>query len=371
MALPPLPPSVDIDTNTRKAVIEGLKAALTTFEKAGLMDAGLTYQHLISSPDVLSLFIDVFQNNRELCDTIVKAPGGKPVRDDDQPLVCAISLNQVQQLLVRTCAKKFLEAEKQMETVTETVTKKSLFGLFKTSEQVEVTREAHDPVAERKARELSHHMAFAWQLPLLAAFRKHMSYQQAIALGEDVLALQTPEAIIAVSKFDGETLRKVKQAAGPDFVEILLTRPQAIAGVAIWNREMYQLYRKVLGESAWHFFARDKRFFNVAASLDKTGVRILGTVLCFIATENLEELQRLNLDKLEILISGMRTGYGAKLLPLVLSQPSFAKDMLRPIVETLLHTNQEKDKLMVAYEITCKAMIPNVQEWLSKLPPTE
>jgi hypothetical protein len=366
MAVIQLPPPVDIDNDAKKAIIDGLKKVLARFQQGGLVDGAVTYQHLISHPDVLESFVGIFVAHRDACDDIVKAKGSKePVRDDNQMLVCNVSLNQIQQLLVRTCAKKVFEADKTERTVTETVTKKALFGLIKKTEQVEVTRVGTDPVEERKLRELNNYLAFGWQLPLLTAYREHLSYQQIIEIGEDIVALRTPEDIATVGQFEPAILRKVKAAAGPDFTDILVNRPQAIAGVAVWNRDMYEFYRKMLGDAAWAFFAREKEFFNVVAALDKPVARVYGDVLAFIAAENLLEVQRLNIDKSEVLITSLRSAFG-NTLPKVLGHPAFAKDILRKVVDNLLHMNQEKDKLMASFALTCKAMVPTVTEWLSK-----
>lgn len=365
MAVHMLPPPVDIDVEAKKAIIDGLKKVLARFQQNGLVDGALTYQDLISHPDILEQFIRIFLANRATCDDIVQAKGGQPVRDDDQELLCRVSLTQIQQLLIRTCAKKLFDSDKTPRTVTETVTKKALFGLIRKTEQVEVTRVGGDPVEERKLRELSRYLAFDWQLKLLQAYRDHLTYQQVMELSEDVLALQTPEAVATVGQFDPQTLRKVKQAAGEDFVEILLHQPQAIAGVAVWNADMYDFYRKMLGDAAWAFFAREKEFFNVVASLDKPVARVYGDVLSFIAAENLMEIQRLNIDKSEVLVTSLRMAFGNR-LPQVLGHPNFAKDILRKVVDNLLHMSQEKDKLMVSFSLTCKAMVPTVNEWLAK-----
>ncbi|MGE5516496.1 MAG: hypothetical protein ACM31D_11825 [Bacteroidota bacterium] len=367
MAVPTLPPPVDIDTDTKKAIIDGLKKVLARFQQNGLVDGVLTYQDLISHPDILEKFTALFLANRESCDDIVKAKGGAPVRDEDAMLVCNVSLNQIQQLLVRTCAKKVFEAEKTAHTVTETVTKKALFGLIRKTEQVEVTRIGTDPAEERKLRELSRYLAFGWQLPLLHAYREHLSYPQILEISEDILALHTAEDIATVGKFEPAVLKKVKTAAGPDFADILVNRPQAIAGVAVWNRDMYEFYRKMLGDAAWAFFAREKDFFNVVASLDKPVARVFGDVLAFIAAENLAEIQRLNIDKSEVLVVSLRGAFGNR-LPQVLGNPNFAKDILRKVVDNMLHMTQEKDKLMTSFSLTCKAMVPTVNEWLAKQP---
>ncbi|RAU21741.1 hypothetical protein CU669_12290 [Paramagnetospirillum kuznetsovii] len=364
MAVATLPPPVEIDTDTKKAVIEGLKKVLAKFQQAGAVDGAIVYQQIISDPHVLQSFIETFQAKRDQVDDIVRAKDGKPVRDESTPLICGVSLGQIQQLLVRTCAKKIFEADKPMETITETITKKSMFGLIKKTEQVE--RLSVDPVEERKIRELSRYIAFGWQLPLLDAYRSNLSYPQIIEIGEDIVALPSVAHIEAVSQFDAEKLKKAKAAVGADFGAILADRPQAIHGISVWNKDMYQFYRQTLGDKAWAFFARDTAFFNVCAALDKSVIKIFGDVLCYIAPDNLAEFQRLNIDKVEVLIVSLKSAFGGR-LPQLLSIPSFSKDILRKQVDSLLHMTQEKDKLMTSFALTCKAMAPAVDEWLATL----
>ena len=364
MSVAKLPPPVEIDTETKRGVIDGLKKVLATFQQAGLVETAVTYQQVISDPDVLQSFIKTFQAKRDLVDDIVRAKEGSgPVRDESTPLVCGVSLGQIQQLLVRTCAKKIFEADKPMETITETVTKTSMFGLIKKTEQIE--RQAVDPVEERKIRELSRYIAFGWQLPLLETYRTQLSYPQILEIGEDIVALPTAAHIEAVARFEPDKLKKVKAAVGADFGAILADRPKAIGGISVWNREMYEFYRKTLGDKAWTFFARDSAFFNVCAALDKPVAKIFGDMLCYIAAENLQEIQRLNIDKVEVMVNALNTAFGAR-VPHILAIPSFGKDILRKVVENLLHMQQEKDKLMVSFALSIKAMVPAVDEWLAR-----
>jgi hypothetical protein len=130
---------------------------------------------------------------------------------------------------------------------------------------------------------------------------------------------------------------------------------------------MYGFYRQALGDDAFEFFCRDKAFYMVCASLEKPMARIYGDVLCYIAAENLEEMQRLNIDKADVLIAAMKFAFGDKIRP-VLARPAFAKDILRKLVESLLHVTQEKSQLAISAQITCKAIAPQVLDWLSKQP---
>jgi hypothetical protein len=366
MALPQLPPPIDITNETKRGVIDGLKKVIEVFQTNGVLEKEIGYQDVIHDPEILYNFIQTYKANAPLVSKIVVGKNGGPVTDPNAPLVCGISLAQIQQLLVKTCARYFLEQDTREEesTVTETVTK-TRFLFFKTTEQVE--RKTGGGFDERKVREISRYMAFDWQLPLLRAYAE-LNSVQILELGENIVALQSAEAIRDFSKFDQPTIKKAKTTAGQDFANILAVRPGAIGGIATWSKDMYGFYRQALGDHAFEFFCRDKAFYMVCAALEKPMARIYGEVLCYIAAENLEEMQRLNIDKADVLIAAMKIAFGDKMRA-VLSQPAFAKDILRKLVESLLHVSQEKSQLAISAQITCKAIAPQVMDWLTKQQP--
>ncbi len=363
MALPHLPPPIEINNETKKRVIDGLKKVIEIFQANDLLDKAASYQTIIHEPDVLYSFIQTYRANAKLAESVVVGKNGKPAADEDAPLVCGISLAQVQQLLVKTCARYYFEQDTKEEVgvVTETVTK-TRFLFFKTTEQVE--RKVGGGFDERKVRELSRYMAFDWQLPLLPAYAE-LNTPQLMELAENFICLQSAEGIHQFAQFDQSTIKKVKGLVGADFPLILTTRPAAIGGISGWNKDMYDFYRKHLGEKAFDFFAREKAFFMVCAALDKPLVSVYGDVLCYIHAANLEEMQRLNIDKADVLIGAMKFAFGDK-LPRILSQQNFAKDILRKLVESLLHLTQEKSQLAISAQLTCKAIAPQVMDWLTK-----
>lgn len=368
MAVQHLPPPIEIATETKRGIIDGLKKVIEVMQAQGVVGTDVSYQSVIHDPEVLYNFIQAYRGNTALVESLVVDKDGAAVTDYDAPLVCGVSLAQVQQLLVKTCARFFFEQETREEagTVTKTVTKTRFF-IFKTTEQVE--SKVGGRFNESKVRELSRYMAFDWQLPLLPAYAQ-LSAALLMELGEDIINLQSAEAIQEFCQFDQATIRKVKGVVGDDFGQVLSVRPAAIGGISTWSKDLYETYRKVLGDKAWDFFARDKTFFMVCAALDKPLIRIYGDVLCSVHSANLEELQRLNIDKADVLINAMRSAFGDR-LPQILARPAFSRDILRKLVESLLHLTQEKAQLQVSAQLTCKAIAPQVMEWLAKQPSLE
>lgn len=358
-----VPPPVDLAVETKKGIIDGVKKTITLFHGAGLLDKDIGYAQVIHDPNILYDFIQAYKANPGLAAKIAVDKNGKPVQEEDKPLVCGVTLAQVQQLLVKTCARYVLDdltrEEEKITTATRTVTR---FLFFKTTQTYEV--KTGGKADERKVRELTRHMAFDWQLPLLAAYAR-LSSAHLMELESDILALTTAEQILTVAGMDHAMLKKAKQTAGEDFGQVLAYRPEALNGIAQWSKDMYSLYRTTLGDKAFDFFARDKDFFMVCASLDKPLVQTYGDVLYYIAAPNLEELQRLNIDKTDILLSAMKFAFGERVVD-VLSRPDFAKSILRKLVDSLIHLNQEKSQLAVSAELTCKAIAPQVIRWLSK-----
>jgi hypothetical protein len=357
---------VDLSNEAKKGIIDGLKKVIEAFQEAGMLDASVTYQKLIHEPALLHAFIQLYRKHANVAAAIVVGRDGEPVKSDDEQLVCGVTLTQVQQLLCRTCARFFLEQDtrQEAEIVTETVTK-TKFLFFKSTEQIE--RTTGGGFDERKVRDISKCVAYDWQLPLLPAYAT-LNHAQLLELGDDLVVLQTPEAIAEFAKFDQNTIKKTKTLVGGDFAAIVGSHPAAIGGISNYNKDMYAYYRGALGDAAFEFFCRDKQFFMVCAALDKPLIKIYGDVLCYIAAENLEEMQRLNIDKADVLIGAMRAAFGSRIRS-ILSQPNFARDILRKLVEGMMHLSQEKAQLAISAQITCKSITPQVLDWLTRQPP--
>ncbi|WP_142847909.1 hypothetical protein [Telmatospirillum sp. J64-1] len=360
MAVATLPPPIDIKAETKKVLIDGIKKVLDLYKAKGLVDKSIGYGDLIGEPKALHAFIQAYRSHPEVADSIVMSPEKKPVREDGAMLLCGVTLEQVQQLLVKTCARKYYERDLVTETVEETVTTRR-FLFFTKTEVVERKATSGD---ERKIRELLKYLAFDWQLPLLDAYREHLSLIHLMELDQDILALHTPEAVAIIGNCEPSVLKKAKEISGRDFSS-LIEQPQALVGAVNWNRDMYMFFRNALGPKSWDFFSREKSFFNTVAALDKPTARVYGDVLAYIASENLQEMQRLNIDKADVLVQSLKATY-SDMLPLILGQPSFAKELLRKLVDSLLHMSQEKDQLLVSTQLTCKAMMPQVKDWLMK-----
>jgi hypothetical protein len=360
---PPLPTPIELNAQQKKAIIEGLKKVIIVFEGNGLLETGVTYSRLIHEPELLYGFIQSYRQNPNLVAEIAVDATGSPVMSEDEPLNCGVSLGQIQQLLVRTCGRHFLEQDTRQEEATfmATVVTKNFFGFKKTQKVEKKTGGGFD---QRKVRELSPLFAFDWQLPLLAAYSR-LDTLQISALGTTLLELRSEEALQTVAQFDANIIKKAKAVTGEEFSMLLSSHPQAIAGVVEWPTDMYLFYRNLLGENSFEFFARDKNFFMLCAGLTKAMAAVYGDVLAYIAAPNLEEIQRLNLDQTDVLIQSMKAAFGDK-IRMVLGHPKLSREVLHRLVESLLHLDFEKPQLLASTELTCKAIAPQVMAFLAK-----
>ena len=146
---------------------------------------------------------------------------------------------------------------------------------------------------------------------------------------------------------------------------LLEFRPAAIGGALHWPRETYQFFRGIMDHRFFDFMARDEKFFMMVATMERPLIQIYGDVLGYIAKENLIELERLNIDRIEILLATMKAVFGQK-MEAMLALPSFAREVLRRQVEGLLHLRHEKAQMAEIHMITWTAIAPNVVEWLAR-----
>ncbi|MFA6019130.1 MAG: hypothetical protein WC722_02630, partial [Rhodospirillales bacterium] len=287
-------PPVDITPETRNAIVDGLKQVLAAFQSAKKIKAEITYQALIEKPEALYQFIQLFRANRELADGVVKGKNGQPVRDDETELVCGVSLAQVQRLLILTSAKRHFGVSAPAAKPAEDK-KGGLGSLFRKAEvKPDASSRSNE---ERKLAELAKFLAYDWQIPLLQVYKDALTYQHVLELGSDLTLLKDAQAIAQAGRLEPAHIRKARQVAGGEFVQLLSENPKAVEGVIYWNADMYKFFRSVLGDKCWHFFGRDHHFFNALSSFEKAKIRLFGDTLAYIAPECLIEFDRLNLDK--------------------------------------------------------------------------
>lgn len=115
---------------------------------------------------------------------------------------------------------------------------------------------------------------------------------------------------------------------------------------------------KAMGEKAWDFFKRDKSFFDHCTELDNARIGIYGDTLTYIAQENLTEMNRLNLDRLDGTLIAFRETFGDKVSE-VLGEPMLAVDILRPTVDSFIHLEAKDNE---QFNMGCRAAVHSLKD---------
>ena len=112
MAPPEAPRAVDLAPDTRKLVVAAVKTVMVRLQQAGRFAAEAEYATVLGSPALLHDLITAYRAEPAIARDLAVDATGAPVADWSTPLVCGLSLAQVCQLLVFTCARRvFTESE--------------------------------------------------------------------------------------------------------------------------------------------------------------------------------------------------------------------------------------------------------------------
>ncbi len=93
----------------------------------------------------------------------------------------------------------------------------------------------------------------------------------------------------------------------------------------------------------------------------------MADVLAYIARENLMEMQRLNIDRTDVLMQVLRTTFGPNWSSFS-PYPSSPRTSCGGRSKGLVHMHQNKDHMLAAQMVTWGALAPRVEEWLARQP---
>jgi hypothetical protein len=318
---PSLPSAVELDADTKKRVIGGVKTALGRLQERGWFAAAIEYSGVLSQPMQLRDFLVACSAHIEVLADLAVDAKGRPVTDPEQPLSCKVTLAQIRQLLIHTCAKRlFTEGE-----------------------------------GERKLNDLRAYLAFDWQLPLLKYYYFSLDRLHISELGRDLLLLRQPEQLDAVSKVDVRSIRQIRKMLGTDFPVMLTANSLALSGLAIAQPEVLPLMREALGGRVWDFYARDQEYIERMEQLDPVYIRVIGSLLADLQPDAVRYLQRLSVERLRTTLSVFRQVLGNDAEALLID-PSFAQRVLSPITQTFATLDVDNDKLVELLTLKFKSV---------------
>ncbi|WP_417793462.1 hypothetical protein [Terasakiella pusilla] len=329
-----LPPNVSVDKAVKGAIIQGTKDAIALLHEHDLLDASWDFDTILNEPQNLKSFFQVVRDNLDLFAETIVDKAGDPVVDELTETKCGVTLQQVQKLLVSTCARRFF-VRNDGEIVTKKQKKKVKSMVFFTKE-ITVKKKVRLKEGAKKFDAMRRVIGFDWQLDMLEFYRDRLPFPHLLVLNDDVLAIHDVAHGDEVANIHHEDFKKVKEAVGVYFRNVVANGAAAIPGILYWRKDLVGAFIKAMGEKAWDFFKRDKAFFDHCTELDNARIEIYGDVLTYIASENLTEMSRLNLDRLDATIVAMKETFGDK-LPEILGEPLLSVEVLRPTVDSFIH----------------------------------
>ncbi|WP_135081157.1 hypothetical protein [Terasakiella sp. SH-1] len=350
-----LPPMVNVDKTIKAQIIQGTKDAITLLQENELLDTELTFDAILSDPQKLKHLFTVFRDNIDLFAETVVDKAGDPIVDETTETACGVTLQQVQKLLVSTTARRIFVAN-DGKVVVKKQKKKVKTMMFFTKE-VTVKKKVKTKPGADKFDVMKRILGFDWQLDMLEFYRDELPDAHMLVLGDDVLVIRDVASGREVVEVHHEDFKKVKEAVGVYFRNVVAHGAAAIPGILYWRKDLVGTFIKVMGEKAWDFFKREKSFFDHCTELDNPRIGIYGDVLTYIAHENLTEMNRLNLDRLDGTINAFKETFGDK-LPEILSEPKFATDILRPTVDSFIHLEAKDNE---QFNIGCRSAVSSLK----------
>ncbi len=255
---------VDKDVDNRKEIIRTIKGPVmerlvkTIPAFAAYEDA---YGTIMASPDLLYACMQLFRNKRELFQDLLIDAAGNPVTDDDTPLRCERSVNQIIGMVVRSGAKAY--AEKRFGAsakVKQVVRPETMNFIERIAALVGKKWESERPKQPKSAAEefyaaIKDNLDFDWQVPLIPQFAE-LPVKLIRDLGKGVTTLHNPEGLEALADIGRHNMEQARRILSDDMMrEMLDTQPLAAKGVAFLGKDRYEflhgaVYEK-MGENFW------------------------------------------------------------------------------------------------------------------------
>ncbi len=259
---------VDKDAENRKAIVKAIRGPVT--ERVvklipALAGYGNPYQSVVSNHDLLYACIQLFRKERGEFQDLVVGPDGQPVLEDDKPLLCNRTVDQIIGMVVRSGCKAYAEQRWAPEadlSAAPVAMKPEAKGLLdKLREMVKGKwSEAEQPKAAPSQAEMfykaiNEHLSFDWQVPLIPYFAE-LPLKLLIELGGGCTQLRNPEAIAQLADIGRHNMEQARKILSDGVMrEMLDIQPLAAKGVAFLGKETYDflhsaVYEK-MGENFW------------------------------------------------------------------------------------------------------------------------
>ncbi|MDA8231028.1 MAG: hypothetical protein M0006_06795 [Magnetospirillum sp.] len=257
----------DEDAANRKEIIRNIKGPVVE-RLVGLIPAlaayGDVYTTVMASPDLLHGCLQVFRKNRESFQDLLVDDEGRPVTDDDAPLKCRRSVNQIVGMVVRSGCKAYAEkrwaasSAPQARPAVRAETRSLLEKLAALVSGKWTEAEAPKPAASQADRfyaAIKDHLEHDWQVPLIPYFAE-LPVKLLHELGSGCTTLHNPEAIAQLADIGRHNMDQARKILSDQMMrEMLDTQPLAAKGVAFLGKDRYEFLHSAvydrMGEKFW------------------------------------------------------------------------------------------------------------------------
>ncbi|CAA7615757.1 conserved hypothetical protein [Candidatus Terasakiella magnetica] len=256
---------LDKDAAHRKEIVTTIKGPVTerlTQLIPALAAFPTPYSSVMATPDLLYACMQLVKTKRDLFQDLLVDAKGDPVLEDDKPLRCERSLNQVISMVVRSGTKAY--AEKRYGTAEKPAPAKPpepkgllarLTSLVSGKwGDMEVPKPSPTQ-ADQFYGAIKDYLDYDWQVPLIPYFAE-LPVKLIREMGLGVTTLRTPEGIAALADIGRHSMDSAKRILSDSMMrEMLDTQPLAAKGIAFLGKDRYDflhgtVYDK-MGEKFW------------------------------------------------------------------------------------------------------------------------
>ena len=262
----PASPAVDKDAENRKAIVKAIRGPVTDRVVKLIPALGSypnPYQSVVGNPDLLHACIQLFRKEREAFQDLLVGMDGQPVLQDDVPLLCNRTVDQIIAMVVRSGCKAYAEQRWAPEPeVAQAVPVKQDKGLLDKLRELVKGKwsdgeqpKPNPSQAEKFYQAINEHLNFDWQVPLIPYFAE-LPLKLLIELGGGCTQLRNPEAIAQLADIGRHNMEQARKIMSDGMMrEMLDVQPLAAKGVAFLGKDTYDflhatVYEK-MGDNFW------------------------------------------------------------------------------------------------------------------------
>lgn len=215
----------------------------------------VTYQDILASPELVNGCLLIFEKQRNHFEHLLVNDAGMPVADEDEPLYCGRSIDEIRVLVIRTTAKKyfrthgdrFRDLSEHKRTPNSSVNVSLLERLFDLVAKVWQGKPHRPPPRPKKRKSgadvfydgIAPYLRHRWQVPLIpyyAALPRSLIEE----MGEGLLSMRRPEELEFLLRIGRKDFNEAQRITGELSREMLDTDPRAAKGVTYAGEKEYE-----------------------------------------------------------------------------------------------------------------------------------